>query len=67
MAEYTISKSYSRKVSRDYQSWDFFTALSHTVNVETKEELLAENTKLFKQAKALTDLDIESVKHEWGE
>lgn len=62
--EYQISKSYNYKVSRDYQTWEFGTSLSKIVNVNSAEELEAENVKLFEQAKTLTDLDIANHKAE---
>ena len=58
--EYKISKTCSRKISKDWQSWDFSTTLSKSVDVNSAEELLSEGQKLFEQAKALTELDIKN-------
>jgi len=60
MVEYTISKRYNRKISRDYQAWDFMTSASKTVQVNSAEELEAESVKLFEQVKVLTDIDIQN-------
>ena len=59
-----ITKRYQRTVSRDYQSWVFATELSASVIVNSADELKAESEKLFKQAKALTDLDIKQAEEE---
>ena len=64
MAEYTITKRYGRKLTRDYSSWDFMTEASKTVNVNSAEELEAESTKLFEQVKVLTDIDIQNNMNE---
>jgi len=60
MAEFKITKRYGRKVSRDYQTWEFLTEMSKTVNVESAEELVNENVKLFNQVKGLTETDIDN-------
>lgn len=60
--EYTITKRYARKISINYQSYDFSTELTKTVDVKDGEELLNETTKLFQQAKGLTETDIESCR-----
>jgi hypothetical protein len=62
--QYTITKRYGRKVSRDYQVWEFQTQLTKTIEVETGEEFMNECDKLFTQAKGLTDADIDSVSNE---
>jgi hypothetical protein len=64
VAEYKITKRYSRKVSRDFQSWEFSTELGKTVEVGSAQELQDENMKLFNQAKGLTDLDIDTCMSE---
>lgn len=58
MKTYTITKRYSRKISRDWQSMEAMTELTTTVEVSSAEELLAESDKLFLQAKTLTENDI---------
>lgn len=59
-----ITKKYSQSINRDKQIWSFSTELSASVEVNTKEELLAESNKLFLQAKKLTELDIQKVQAE---
>lgn len=60
-----ITKKYSKSINRDRQIWSFATELTISVEVNTKEELLHESQKLFKQAKALTDQDILASESEW--
>ena len=62
--EYRIAKSYYRKVVVNFQSHEFHTELSKTIDVNSAEELQAENDKLFDQCKALTEADIEKCKDE---
>ena len=62
-----IVKHYGRKISKDYSSWDFSTSLEKEFDkseLDTKEKFLAESEKLFGQAKAITELDIEKYKNE---
>jgi len=56
--QYTISKTYMTKMSINYQSQQFSTSLTKTVEVNTAEELASESDKLFQQAKLLTERDI---------
>jgi len=55
-----ITKSYSMKVTRDFQAWEFRTELSASVTIKKKEDLLEESDKLALQAKALTVRDYEN-------
>lgn len=59
-----ITKKYNRVINRDKQIWTFETGLSATVEINSKEELLAESTKLFAQAKYLVELDIKKMESE---
>jgi len=61
-----ITKRYARKVSHDYQSWEFLTEITKDVEVNSKEELITESDKLFKTVKALTTKDIQSVEEAIG-
>ncbi len=54
-------KRFSRKLTRDYQSYEFSTQLDHTIQVGSGDELQIESDKLFQQAKALTEEDIEKT------
>lgn len=54
----TITKKYTRSVNVDRQIQSFATELTASVEVASKEELLAESKKLFAQAKALTEFDM---------
>ncbi len=56
--QYTISKTYMTKISINYQSQQFSTSLTKTVDVNSAEELSAESDKLFQQAKLLTERDM---------
>lgn len=57
-----ITKRYARKISHDYQSWEFLTEITKDVDANSKEELVVESDKLFSQVKNLTLKDIQSVK-----
>lgn len=57
--QYTISKTYSTTISINFQSQKFTTSLTKEIEVNSAEELLTESTKLFQQAKLLTEKDIE--------
>jgi len=62
-----IVKHYGRKISHDWQSWDFSTTLEKTFDekeLDSKDKMLAESEKLFSQTKALTDLDIKKYEEE---
>lgn len=54
----TITKKYTRSVNVDRQIQSFATELTASVEVNTKEELVAESKKLFNQAKWLTEQDM---------
>lgn len=66
MKEYKITKRFTVKLSANYNSLECSTELSTTINVSSGEELLAESDKLFEQAKALTNCDMEKAKKENG-
>lgn len=66
MAQFTITKRFSRKVSKDFQSWEFVTELSRSVEVNSAEDLQKESDKLFNQARGLTELDIDSCSSEFS-
>lgn len=58
--EYKITKTFNRKISANFgNSIDVATTLSTTIHVANSQELQAESTKLFEQAKQLTINDIE--------
>lgn len=52
-----ITKKYTKSVNRDRQITSYATELTATVEVSSKEELVAESKKLFAQAKWLTEQD----------
>lgn len=56
----TITKKYTRSVNVDRQIQSFATELTASVEISSKEELLAESRKLFAQAKALTEQDMKA-------
>lgn len=61
MALVRISKSFSRKLSRDWQSCEFHTALSQDVEVSSDQELRDANAALFQMAYEMTVEDISKV------
>ena len=68
MSNFTeITKTYGRKISVDYSSWDFSTTIKKTFDageITTKEKFIEENEKLFGQVKAMTEVDIKKYEHE---
>ena len=64
MKTFKITKRFSRKISRDYNSCEFVTELSTEVEVETAEQLQEASNKLFEQARILTENDIERTMKE---
>lgn len=54
-----LRKSYSRKLSANYSSEEFITAVEKEIEYSSKEEYLAESEKLAAQVKSLTIRDIE--------
>jgi len=57
-----ITKRFGRRISHDYQSWEFLTEISQEVDIKTKEELITESDKLFNAVKNLTLKDMEQLK-----
>lgn len=58
---YKITKRFGRKISKDYNSYDFSTELSTDVDVDSAEELEKESKKVFSQARELTYQDIDNT------
>lgn len=58
---FTITKRYGRKITQNYQSFDFSSELSTTVEVSSAQELIDANEKLAAQVKWLCERDIEQV------
>jgi hypothetical protein len=57
--EMSITKSYTQSVTIKFQTWKYATTLSKTVSIKSKEDLVRESDKLWKQAKMLTELDFQ--------
>jgi exonuclease VII small subunit len=64
--DYQITKRFTKKVSFNYNSLECSTELTTTVKVDSGEKLLEESNKLYEQAKALTEMDIEKALRENG-
>ena len=62
-----ITKRFSRKMSVDYQSYEFMTEIELEVpDPKSKEELIEQSDKLFSKVKGLTKYDIAKVESEIG-
>lgn len=61
MALVRISKSFGRKISRDWQSCEFHTSLSQDVEVASDQELRDANAALFQMAYDMTAEDVAKV------
>lgn len=59
--KFVITKRYSRKITQNFQSWDFSSELSTEVEVKSSQELIDANNKLFAQVKWLCEKDIENT------
>lgn len=59
--KFTITKRFGRKVTENYQSYDFSTEMTTEVVVSSSKELIEAGDKLFVQCKYLTEKDIEKV------
>jgi hypothetical protein len=59
--KFTITKRYGRKVSQNFQSFDFISELTTEVTVVSAQELIDASNKLFLQCKFLTEQDIENT------
>lgn len=57
-----ITKRYSRKISKDWQSWEFSCEYSADVAINNEDELKEHSTKLFKLAYNSVMDDIDLVK-----
>jgi hypothetical protein len=59
--KFTITKRYGRKITQNFQSFDFGSELSTTIEVSYAQELIDANVKLAAQVKWLCEQDIEQV------
>lgn len=57
--KFVITKRYARKITQNFQSWDFSSELSVEIEVKSSLELIDANDKLFAQVKWLCEKDIE--------
>lgn len=57
--KFVITKRYARKITQNFQSWDFSSELSVEIEVKSSLELIEANDKLFAQVKWLCEKDIE--------
>lgn len=57
--EMTLSKTCTQSITIKYQTWKYSTTLTRTIKVESADELLSESEKLWKQAKTLTENDLQ--------
>lgn len=62
--EYTINKTYTESISKNYQTKKFSTSLTTTIRVKSAQEFIEASDKLFAQAKALTERDISTIVEE---
>jgi len=58
---FTITKRYSRKITQNYQSWEFSSEMTTEVEVSSGKDLMEANDKLFQQVKYLCEEDIAKV------
>jgi len=55
----TITKRYKQVITVDYNSWEYMTEITRTVEVSNAQELLTASEKLANTVKQLTLADIE--------
>lgn len=61
MKQVTVTKTFSRTISQDYQSYHFSTTLTETFEVVDDQDLQHKSTELFNKARSMVELDIQSV------
>ena len=59
--KFTITKTYGRKVTVNFQSYTFDSTLTTEVEVSSGADLIEASSRLFKQCQYLTEQDIASV------
>lgn len=61
MKQVTVTKTFSRTISQDYQSYHFSATLTETFEVVDDQDLQHKSTELFNKARSMVELDIQSV------
>lgn len=61
MKQVTVTKTFSRTISQDYQSYHFSATLTETFEVVDDQDLQHKSTALFNKARSMVELDIQSV------
>jgi hypothetical protein len=61
MKQVTVTKTFSRTISQDYQSYHFSATLTETFEVVDDQDLQHKSTALFNKVRSMVELDIQSV------
>lgn len=59
--QYVISKSYSRTISQDYQSYKFTATLEEVIYAVDDADLKKQSAALFEKVKAMVEADIHTI------
>lgn len=61
MKQVTVTKTFSRTISQDYQSYHFSATLTETFEVSNDNELQIKAQELFNKVRGMVETDIQSV------
>lgn len=61
MKQVTVTKTFSRTISQDYQSYHFSATLTDTFEVADDNELNLKSQELFSKVRSMVETDIQSV------
>ena len=61
MKQVTVTKTFSRTISQDYQSYHFSATLTETFEVSNDNELQIKAQELFNKVRGMVEADIQSV------
>lgn len=61
MKQVTVTKTFSRTISQDYQSYHFSATLTDTFEISNDAELQSKSQELFNKVRNMVETDIQSV------
>jgi hypothetical protein len=61
MKQVTVTKTFSRTISQDYQSYHFSATLTETFEVVDDNDLQVKSTELFNKVRGMVEYDMQST------
>lgn len=61
MKSVTITKTFSRTISQDYQSYHFSATLTETFDIADENDIKLKAQELFNKVRSMVETDIQSV------